>query len=92
MRDTLGTEMSMPGGAQAGRSIGISKRCSCGGPCGVGLLSEPNVLIIDQQGEQKRKLAIRSSSHTKGARRRPRQMTSTDKSLLGIDQMMIALG
>ncbi|GGZ62364.1 hypothetical protein GCM10010371_22210 [Streptomyces subrutilus] len=72
MRDTLGTDMSMPGGAQAGRSIEVSKPCSCGGRSGVGLLSEPNLLIIAQQSEQKRKLTIRSSSHTKGLRRAPR--------------------
>ncbi|MCX4807427.1 hypothetical protein ACFWWM_14000 [Streptomyces sp. NPDC058682] len=85
MRDTLGTDMSMPGGAQAGRSIGVSKRWSCGRPCEVGLLSEPNVLIISQQGEQKRKLAIRSSSHTKGTASPGEGMTDTDKSLMGID-------
>ncbi|GLX24680.1 hypothetical protein Slala02_05000 [Streptomyces lavendulae subsp. lavendulae] len=87
MRDTLGTDMSMPGGAQAGRSIGVSKprravvgRVPSGGGTVVGLLSEPNVLIISQQGEQKRKLAVRSWSHTKGTcgprhlRRRGRQI------------------
>ncbi|GAA0598794.1 hypothetical protein GCM10010278_00930 [Streptomyces melanogenes] len=52
MRDTLGTEMSMPVGAQAGRSIYVSNNSPRGvwWPCAWSVF-ELRLLIVRQEGE-----------------------------------------
>ncbi|MFE9909792.1 hypothetical protein [Streptomyces clavifer] len=65
MRDTLGTEMSMPCGAQEGRSIDVSN--SRHGDPAMFMVSVDQRLLIDrQESEWKRKLEIRYWSHTGG--------------------------
>ncbi|MGW6602994.1 hypothetical protein, partial [Streptomyces sp. NPDC055036] len=66
MRETLGIDMSMPCGAQAGRSIDVSNKSPRDAAKVHGRLFEPRLLIARQESEPKRKLAIRSWSHAAG--------------------------